>query len=264
MEVCLLSRFYKKSFIIFLIIVIAFSSGCTNVVKKGNVKGNKAVKQTAVPYSEELASIFPYEVDTTLYYQGFVEYGHIITVRDVKVTDDKQEKIITAEGYMGDGLGPISEKGTIRKFDIRYLILNDRVVEEIKELNEETRVHKTIIPNKIILKLPLQTGNSWDQKFKDNEGREYTAKTTIEKVEALENGVKKYTVKTTVDKIPGYKGSKYVETRVFETGKGMTEFINRLSGYVDEKGKTQFYDFDFHYELFKITKEHYELPEEKK
>ena len=88
---------------------------------------------------------------------------------------------------------------------------------------KDERLLNSIIPNKVLLKLPLEVGNSWTEKFSYQE-KEYTAMTEIVRIDTNEDGKLTYETLTTVAGIEGDYNGCYKETRVFTTGSGMTSF----------------------------------------
>ena len=106
-----------------------------------------------------------------------------------------------------------------RVFQLTYEITNQAVIEHIynedpyNQLKDE-RLLNSIIPNKVLLKLPLEVGNSWTEKFSYQE-KEYTAMTEIVRIDTNEDGKLTYETLTTVAGIEGDYNT---------TGSGMTSF----------------------------------------
>ena len=109
--------------------------------------------------------------------------------------------------------------------------------DEFREEGADNRLH-SIIPNQIILKLPLEVNNSWEQKFTFKD-KEYTAKTIITGIKATDQGNKQYTTKIVIENVPGYFNNQYIEERVYEENKGLVSFANAMELYETDVEPTQ-------------------------
>ena len=173
-------------------------------------------------YNQELLDIFPKMVDMYQLFNGYAEYGHFQTLKTAQECGSVFQIIF--DGMMTDGYG----ESESRVFQLTYEITNQAVIEHIynedpyNQLKDE-RLLNSIIPNKVLLKLPLEVGNSWTEKFSYQE-KEYTAMTEIVRIDTNEDGKLTYETLTTVAGIEGDYNGCYKETRVFTTGSGMTSF----------------------------------------
>ena len=181
-------------------------------------------------YDKELANIFPQKEKTTASYIGLAEYGHKVTIKDIKTRFTV--KTYKIEGYIDDARGEDINK---RKFKVTYTIKKDEVKEVVVN-NDEFRLKgkddtiNSILPNQIILKTPLKVGTSWKQTF-TYKGKDYKATTKIIKVLEVKKNHKQYTTKLVVNNIPGFFDNKYTEERTYETGKGLISFKNTMKVY---------------------------------
>lgn len=179
------------------------------------------------PYSPQLLAIFPKTVGMKQLFNGYAEYGHLQILKTAQVVGLTFE--LEFDGEMIDGRGDGSE----RLFQLTYEITDQAVIEHIhnqdsyNQLNDE-RLLNSIIPDKVLLKLPLEVGNSWFETFA-YQGQEYTATTEIIRIETNNNGKVEYETLTTVEAIEGYYNECYKENRVFTTGSGVTSFSNLFS-----------------------------------
>jgi hypothetical protein len=181
-------------------------------------------------YNKDLQKIFPKEIGVIAKYMGVAEYGHNITLKDIK--KEKNQIVFLYEGYMNDAISEDYEK---RRFGIKYIITDNHVQEiinnkdEYKQVDGEDRLN-SIIPNQIILKTPLEVDNSWQQIF-EYKGEMYEANTKLVDIKVLSDGRKQYTTKTIVENIPGFFQKTYVEERIYEEGKGLVGFANTIEEY---------------------------------
>lgn len=178
-------------------------------------------------YNQELLDIFPKTVGMNQLFNGYAEYGHFQTLKTVQEFGSVFQ--ITFDGMMTDGYGESVE----RLFQLTYEITDEAVIEKIYNEDpynqlKDPRLLNSIIPNKVLLKLPLESGNSWTETFSYQE-KEYTATTDIVRIETNEDGKLTYETFTTVAGIEGDYNGRYKETRVFTTGSGMTSFSSLFS-----------------------------------
>lgn len=100
-----------------------------------------------------------------------------------------------------------------------------------------------------MLKGALETGTSWTETFEYN-GQTYEAINQLT-VQTSEAGVTQYRVDTTVKDMPGYIQPDYVETRIYEEGKGLVSFtkLEPLSQFDEDYPKdypeVEFYQFGY-------------------
>ena len=179
------------------------------------------------PYNQELLDIFPKTVGLNQLFNGYAEYGHFQTLK--KAQEFGSVFQIIFDGMMTDGYG----ESVDRLFQLTYEITDEMVIEQIYNEDpynqlKDSRLLNSIIPNKVLLKLPLEVGNSWTQTFSYQE-KEYTAMTEIVRIETNKDGRVTYETFTTVAGIEGDYNARYKETRVFTTGSGMTSFSSLFS-----------------------------------
>lgn len=179
------------------------------------------------PYNQELLDIFPKTVGLNQLFNGYAEYGHFQTLK--KAQEFGSVFQIIFDGMMTDGYG----ESVDRLFQLTYEITDEMVIEQIYNEDpynqlKDSRLLNSIIPNKVLLKLPLEVGNSWTQTFSYQE-KEYTAMTEIVRIETNKDGRVTYETFTTVADIEGDYNGCYKETRVFTTGSGMTSFSSLFS-----------------------------------
>lgn len=193
---------------------------------------NQMVIQPVKPYQEELLNIFPKTIGLMQIFNGYAEYGHVQTL--VKAEEKGSLFELTFEGQMMDGIGDYES----RQFEIIYQIDHQSVIEKISNqdvynhLKDESLLN-SIIPNKVLLKTPLEVGNSWIESF-PYEGNDYTAKTTIIRAETNSEGKMEYETLTIVEGMVDFYANTYKESRVFLQGSGMISFSNLFS--FDEVG----------------------------
>lgn len=176
-------------------------------------------------YSQQLVDIFPQKIGLNQQFNGYEEYGHIQTLKAIQTKETAFELLF--EGQMRGGRGESGE----RVFKLTYEVTDDAIIEHIKNFDPYNKLYRSnllnsIIPNKVILKLPLEVGNSWDETF-DYKNQTYEAHTEIIRVDLFEDESKEYETLTTVQGIGDYDC--YQENRVFKTGSGMISFNNVLS-----------------------------------
>lgn len=193
---------------------------------------SQLVIQAVEPYQEELLNIFPQTIGLMQVFNGYAEYGHVQKL--VKAEEKGSLFELTFEGQMMDGIGDYES----RQFEIMYQIDHQSVIEKISNqdcynrLKDEALLN-SIIPNKVLLKIPLEVGNSWIEIF-PYEGNDYTAKTTIVRAEVNNEGKMEYETLTTVESMTDFYANTYKESRVFVQGSGMVCFSNLFS--LDEVG----------------------------
>lgn len=185
------------------------------------------VMESVKPYHSQLLAIFPQTLGLTQMYHGYAEYGHFQKL--VKAVEKGNIFELNFEGQMMDGIGDFES----RTFTLKYEIDDQCVVEYINnqdhynQLKDATLLN-SIIPNKVVLKAPLEVGTSWFETF-PYEGSDYTAKTVITRVELNQDEKMEYETLTTVEGIEDYYMDTYKEIRIFTEGSGMTSFSNLFS-----------------------------------
>lgn len=198
-----------------------------NYIQVPKEEGDEMVIAPEKPYNQELLEIFPKTVGMNQLFNGYAEYGHFQTLKMAQEFESVFH--ITFDGMMMDGYGDSEE----RLFQLTYEVTDQTVIEHIDNKDpynqlKDQRLLNSIIPNKVLLKLPLEVGNSWVETFV-YQGKEYTAMTEIVRIKPNEDGKLTYETSTTVANIEGDYNVGYKETRVFTTGSGMTSFSSLFS-----------------------------------
>lgn len=162
------------------------------------------------PYNQELLDIFPKTVGMNQLFNGYAEYGHFQTLKTVQEFGSFFQIIF--DGMMMDGY----EESENRIFRLTYEITVQVVIAKIYNedpYNElkDSRLLSSIIPNKVLLTLPIEVGNSWTETFGYQE-KEYTATTEIVQIETNKDGKLTYETLTTVARIEGDYNGCYKET----------------------------------------------------
>ncbi len=179
---------------------------------------NQYASKEDFAYNKDLFSFFPQKEENQLYFHGYAEYAHFLTVDKLNFTPS--EASIILKGSMMDGYN-LEE----RELDLKYVVNSNTITEYISVNHGDKSKENTlnsIIPNQTILKLPLKVDNSWKQKF-TYKGTEYEATTTITSVNDEDN-LTKCTTTTIVTNINGYLNNTYREERTYEKGKGLIFF----------------------------------------
>lgn len=177
----------------------------------------------------ELTALLPEREDYEWVYNGFAEYGHELELEKIRKEDGKV--IYEAEGEVFD----LSSGESDRDFDIKvnYIVTSDSLIQEKKG-----QMMMDQFDSMVLLKLPLEEGNSWTQTVKGTNGEDVELKCSIEKIEE-KNGARAYTV------LYQDQNSPYYEKRVIVEGTGVTEFT-RL--YIAEREGDE--DFEISYWLY--------------
>lgn len=183
----------------------------------------------------QLDSLLP-PLDKNLRYFGLAEYGHNGVFK--LVSSDSDSSVYEFNGEFDDG------SGIPDKFKVQYTLdyINGTVTEKVLE---NTRTGKkevnSIIPEHIIMKLPLSTGTEWEQSV-EVDGKQYNMNGLIVSVAYKGNtdyspGVTDYdknypvvTVRYKIHDMPGYFKNTYIEEREFQAGRGMIGFGKLMPG----------------------------------
>ena len=111
-------------------------------------------------------------------------------------------------------------------FKVKYFVKDNKIIETVSFKNYNTFF--SIIPNKVVLQLPIREGNKWLEGFK-YKGRWVKAETIIERVKKNDNGeIEEITTKTTIRGIKDYPNERYEEIRKYKAGEGLIYFENTL------------------------------------
>jgi hypothetical protein len=186
-------------------------------------------------YPEEIAlkSLLP-PYDTDLRYFGLAEYGHYVKWNST-VYESPDKIIYGMEGYFNDG------SGIPGSFRVNYILdRNEFTITEsvVENTRSGLRMINSIIPDMIILKAPLDPGNSWQQQVMINDS-EYTMNALITGVEVDPNApyLLIYSVEYRVSGMTGYFNNEYIQRRSFKTGRGMISFAQLMEGDIGISGK---------------------------
>ncbi|WP_125151974.1 hypothetical protein [Clostridium rectalis] len=225
-------------------------SGCIvkNISQDKNedviIKNSHDVKERA--YSKELAKFFPINDTGNLCYSGTGEYNE--TMKLNKATGTKEKLILNYRGEVNrvaeEEEGLSSDK---RQFTKEYII-TDNYVKEIQS-NMELKSKILSIEEQIVLKLPIEKGNSWSEEVKFN-GLKYKATTKIIDIYDKE-GKKIVKIESFINGIKGYQNDVYREIKLYKQGKGLVELYNTIL-LNSENGKSN--TIDFSYKLYEGNK----------
>lgn len=198
---------------------------------------------------EALLAIFPQRAEES-YYHGYAEFGYALKFSEKKQGDNADELIY--KGYMIDGESDDpNEKNFTETIELAKdgTVTSKIVKAEPFGLYDSLKLMDTVVEDQVILKLPLEVGNKWEQPF-TFKGQELVAKTELVEVEEVE-GKKRYKTELTVEGIEDFFENKYVESRVYEEGKGLVEFENRfpLSAFSSDAPGLSEEDYIFSYSL---------------
>ena len=191
-----------------------------------------ALYRQASGYPLELAaSDWLPPMDTQLLYYGLAEYAHRAMLTDVEFSEKGRTYVFEGDfEYDGSGLPG--------DFTVTYEIdgIRGTITEHVLE---NTRSGEKKINSKfqdlVILKLPLETGNSWNQTLLfDGEEKVMTA--TITETSIADNGNTQIKVDYEVP-ADGYYEGVYFEKRRFETGRGLVGFSSLMPGELPLEGK---------------------------
>ncbi|SHH17502.1 hypothetical protein [Tepidibacter thalassicus] len=228
-----------KRVIYFLLIlsVAVFSIGCN----KTNTESNNSSSEKL--YSDELLKYFPSVEGTVLNYCGVLEYEQTLTLNNV-IDNDKEIKL----NFKGEILDQSEGEGLPKKdriLETEYIIGKNSVKEVQKNLNR--RYSQSVIREQVVLKLPIEKGNTWNQKVVVD-GKEYTAQTKITDVFKDDKNKSIVKTETVIKGIENYPENTYREIKIFKEGKGLVEFKNTILLGEDKN------PFEFGYMLFELNK----------
>lgn len=120
-------------------------------------------------------------------------------------------------------------------FEAHYQITGESIIESFHQEKPLLPTHSShtlfsIIPNKIILKTPLEMNHQWEEHFIYN-GEKHQAITTISNLWLDESDRRCYETQTSVPTFESFKNQPYFETRVYTEGVGLTFFKNNFIEY---------------------------------
>lgn len=183
------------------------------------------------PQKATLNSYLP-PLQQRLRYFGVAEYAHEGQLS--KNSENEVQAIYQFNGTFQDGSGIPGEFKVQYIFDYQTGTVTEKVIENTRDkLNQvNSKIH-----DPVILKLPLDTGNTWQQEV-TFAGEKKTMTATIVSI-AYESRTfysqrnsewPVMTVRYLVEDVPGYFQNTYVEERRFQKGWGMISFANLMKG----------------------------------
>lgn len=198
-------------------------------------------------YAEEaaLAAFLP-PLEKQLVYYGLAEYSHRGSL--ARLSDSEKEAVYQFNGSFQDGSGIPGD------FIIRYIVnkVNGTVQEKVLEntrgsvLEINSKLH-----NPIILKLPLEVGNTWEQEVVfQGQKRNMRARIISIRYEGrtfysqMKNGQRVVTVQYMVEGVQEYFQNTYVEERRFQEGWGMIGFSQIMKGDLGLKIQADDYEIE--------------------
>jgi hypothetical protein len=196
--------------------------------------GKTALKAFLPPLGEQLR------------YFGLAEYAHEGQL--VKVSEDQDKAVYQFNGNFQDGSGIPGEFKVQYLFDYKKGTIQEKVVENTRSSKEEVN---SKLHHPVILKLPLEVGNTWQQEI-TFEGEKKTMTGTIVSIayegrtfySQMKNVHPVVTVRYRVEDAPGYFQNMYVEERKFQKGRGMISFSNLMKGALDIKDMNDVYQIE--------------------
>jgi len=188
------------------------------------------------PAKTALSAFLP-PLEKQLRYFGLAEYAHEGQL--LKISENQGKTVYQFNGTFQDGSGIPGQFRVRYHFDYKEGIIQEKVIENTRSKRNEinSKMH-----DPIILKLPLEVGNSRQQKVMFD-GTEKTMTATIVSI-AYEgqtfytqnkSGPPVVTVRYMVEEVPGYFQNRYVEERQFKKGLGMISFSNLMKGDLNIK-----------------------------
>lgn len=192
-----------------------------------------------------LKSFLP-PLNQELRYYGLAEYAHVGKL--TKEQESSRGEIYEFNGTFQDGSGIPGDFRVQYIFNYQDGTIQEKVVEntrdEVKEVN--SKLH-----NPIIMKLPLEVGNYWEQEI-TIDGKSKTMKAKIVSI-AIEgstfysrekNPQPVVTVQYVVEDVPGYYNNMYFEERDFQKGWGMIGFSQLMKGDLGITEKMEEYQIE--------------------
>lgn len=215
--------------------------------KEGPVIIGYALYREASGYPQKTTlNAFLPPLEKQLRYFGLAEYAH--EGQMVKVSEDQGKAVYQFNGTFRDGSGIPGQFKIQYHFDYREGTVQEKVVENTRSEKDEvnSKMH-----HPIILKLPLEVGNTWQQEI-TFEGEKKTMTATIVSIayqgrtfySQMKSGPPVMTVRYIVEEVPGYFQNRYVEERQFQKGRGMTGFSKLMKGDLDIKNMDDDYQVE--------------------
>lgn len=188
------------------------------------------------PEKTSLNAFLP-PLDKQLRYFGLAEYAHEGQL--VKVRENQEEAVYQFNGTFRDGSGLPGQFKVQYHFDYSKGTVQEKVIENTRSEKDEVN---SKIHHPIILKLPLESGNTWQQEI-TFEGVKKIMSATIVSIayegptyySQMKSGPPVVTVRYVVEDVPGYFQNMYVEERRFQPGRGMVAFSQLMEGDLNIK-----------------------------
>lgn len=197
------------------------------------------------PAQISLNSFLP-PLEKQLRYFGLAEYAHEGQL--VKISEDQEKAVYQFNGTFQDGSGIPGEFKVQYHFDYQKGTIQEKVIENTRSGKNEinSKMH-----DPIILKLPIEVGNSWQQEIVFD-GSKKTMTATIVSIayegrtfySQMKSGHPVITVRYMVEDVPGYFQNMYVEDRQFKKGLGMISFSSLMKGDPDIKDINDIYQVE--------------------
>ncbi|MDW7685054.1 MAG: GerMN domain-containing protein [Bacillota bacterium] len=218
----------KISVFILLTLLVVALSGCTASEPDPDPDPNGGNNPPPEPVvSEELAGLLPEEEGYEWVYNGFAEYGHIMSLDSI--TESEGKRTYRISGEVSDPSGGEAEQDF--SLTVSYVVDEDSLV----QVKTEEAMLDSKFDQLTLLKTPLTVGTSWQEQVTDKEGNQATISGKITEVKE-EDAKKIYTVRYEE------QNSAYWEERVIKEGAGIQSF-ERLMDLGDEPFTVGYYLF---------------------
>ncbi len=184
-----------------------------------NVNEEETLNGDNIKNQEALIKLLPEKEGYKWVYNGFVEYAHRGILNSIEEKDNKI--IYSIEGEVDD----VSDGESKNDYTIsqKYIIENGKLIQE----KEETMMMDSNFDSIVLIQLPLEVGNTWNQKVDNKNGDEVNLNCFIKDIEE-EEGKKIYTIRyEDID-------SNYYEERKIEEGIGTISFQKLFKTDEDE------------------------------
>jgi hypothetical protein len=212
-----------KKIILLLVMLLLLGTGCgkkeVNEVDEADIiDGNfKDI------FSYSILDIFPLEKNYTFYYEGTSNYLRYETIVNIEeISDPKNTKYLYIEGEEEYSEGSkVKDLSFVKKY-------------KITENSMELLVGDYSL---ILLKSPIEVGNSWTNDWFDERYGFFKAKTTI--TEVTDNSITTELIPMTPDKDNVYKGYKIITK--YQVGKGVVHTKNYYN--LSDEGYKNIHEF---------------------
>ncbi|KJS21712.1 MAG: hypothetical protein VR72_09485 [Clostridiaceae bacterium BRH_c20a] len=188
------------------------------------------------PENITLNSFLP-PTEKPLRYFGIAEYAHQGEL--VKINDTQGETIYQFNGSFEDGSGIPGDFKVQYHIDYQKGTVQEKVVENTR--SDKNQVNSKL-KDPIILKLPLEVGNTWQQEI-TFKGQERMMTATIVSIAyegstfytQMKSSTPVMTIRYIVEEASGYFQNRYVEERQFQRGQGIISLSQLMEGNLDIK-----------------------------